>query len=54
MKTKTEKFTNKEWKQLYTSQNRKHIDLIKWLYDNYKDILREYEKTKGKLQVEFL
>ena len=49
-----ETFTNEEWEQLYNGLNKNYISLIKWLYDNYKDILREYEKTRGKLRVEFL
>lgn len=47
-------FTNKEWERLYDGTVKNHIDLVKWLYDNHKDILREYEKTKGNLGVEFL
>ena len=31
-----------------------HIKLIKWLYDNHKEILREWEATQGKLRVGFL
>ena len=30
------------------------IKLIKWLYDNHRDILREWEATQGKLRIEFL
>jgi len=29
------------------------IKLVKWLYDHHKDILREWEATRGKLRVEF-
>lgn len=35
--------------------NREHIQLVHWLYKNYKPILREYEKSLGRnIQVEFL
>jgi len=30
-----------------------YIQLIKWLYDNHKDVLREWEATRGNLRVEF-
>lgn len=30
------------------------INLFKWLYVNHKDVLREWEKTQGNLQIEFL
>lgn len=30
-----------------------YIELVKWLYDNKQDVLREYEATKGSLRVEF-
>ena len=47
-------FTNEEWEELYSNATQNHINLVKWLYDNYKDILREYERTRGKLKIEFL
>ena len=53
-KLRDEVFTNEQWEELYSNTTKKHIDLIKWLYDNHKDVLREYEKTKGKLRIEFL
>lgn len=34
--------------------NSKFIDLTKWLYDNHREILREWEKTQGNVRVEFL
>jgi hypothetical protein len=34
--------------------NRKFIELTKWLYNNHLEILREWEKTQGKVRVEFL
>lgn len=46
---------NKEQlEKLMEISNKQYIDLIKWLYDTHKNILREYEKTKGKLRIEFL
>ena len=47
--------TEKEIKKQMTEiSNRLYLELVKWLYDNHKDILREYEKTKGRIQIEFL
>ena len=31
-----------------------HMKLIKWLYDNHRKILREYEKTLGGLRIHFV
>jgi hypothetical protein len=31
-----------------------YIKLTKWLYDNHKEVLREYEATLGNLRVEFI
>lgn len=31
-----------------------HIELIKWLYDNYREVLREYESTIGKFRICFV
>jgi len=42
-----EKKVNKDAHKLF-------IELVKWLYDNHKDVLREYEKTHGNLRIEFL
>jgi len=34
---------------------RDYMIITKWLYDNHKDILREYEKWRGfKIRLEFL
>ena len=30
-----------------------YMELVKWLYDNHKDVLREWEATRGKLRIEF-
>jgi hypothetical protein len=30
-----------------------YMELIRWLYDNYIDILREWEATQGNLRIEF-
>jgi len=51
---KNKKFTEEEWEKLCSKLSKNNTDLVKWLYDNHKDVLREYEKTKGKLRVEFL
>lgn len=47
-------FTNKQWEELYSSLDKKYVELIKWLYDNHKKVLIEWEKTKGDLRIEFL
>ena len=43
---KLKKIINKNAIQSYSK-------LIKWLYDNHREVLREYEKTLGNLQIEF-
>ena len=47
--------TEKKLKKI-VSRNaiQQHIKLVKWLYDNHKDILREYEATLGTLRIEFV
>jgi hypothetical protein len=46
---------NKEQlEKLIEVSNKQYIDLVKFLYDHYKPVLREYEKIKGKLRIEFL
>lgn len=30
-----------------------YVDLVHWLYFHHKDVLREFERTKGNLRVEF-
>jgi len=44
----------KELNKLLQGVVRNHTDLVKWLYDNHRSILREYEKTKGNLNIHFL
>jgi hypothetical protein len=46
--------TKKDLEKITKISNKNYIDLIQWLYNNHKEVLREYEKTKGNLQVEFL
>lgn len=40
--------------EMYYNLDEIHKDLVKWLYDNYLPILREWEGTKGNLRIEFL
>ena len=47
-------FTKKETEIIYSNLNKKYFELIKWLYDNHQEVLREYERIIGKLRVEFL
>jgi len=47
-------FSKEDLIKLLVGFNRNHIDLTKWLYNHHRDILREYEKTKGNLQIHFL
>lgn len=49
-----DEFSKKELIKLLNGINKTHIDLVKWLYDNYRGILREYEVTRGKINVYFL
>lgn len=30
-----------------------HIELVRWLYDNHKKVLREWEATRGNSRIEF-
>lgn len=46
--------TKEQLEKLLTDSWERNTDLIRWLYFNHKKVLREYEKTKGKLNVEFL
>jgi hypothetical protein len=41
-------------KKLAEIANKQYTDLVKWLYDNHKDVLRKWEATQGKLRIEFL
>jgi hypothetical protein len=53
MKKKCEK-EGIDFEMLATEFSRSYVNLCKWLYDNHKDILREFEKSKGtKLRMEF-
>ena len=45
---------NKLEKKIRKNSIKDCIKLVKWLYDNYKDVLREWEATQGKLRVEFV
>lgn len=50
------KMENKEIEKIIEEKaNKLYIELLKWLYDNYRHILREYEKEvlKTKLKVQF-
>jgi hypothetical protein len=47
-------FEGIDWQKLFAETSREHTKLIKWLYDNHKDVLREYEKSTGsKMRVMF-
>jgi hypothetical protein len=46
--------TNEKLEELYSKANESYIELLRWLYENHYEILREYEKTKGKLRIAFL
>jgi len=39
---------------MHIGLSKSHVSLVKFLYDNYKPILREWEATQGKLRIEFL
>lgn len=43
------------FEKMYSDLVKTHIGLIHFLYDNYKEVLREYEKNilKTKLRIEF-
>lgn len=46
--------SKEELEKLFIGCNQEHITLIKFLYDNYREILREYEnKFHKNLRVEF-
>lgn len=48
------KITEKELrKKINKNAIEHHLKLVRWLYINYKGILREYERTLGNLRVEF-
>jgi hypothetical protein len=48
-------FTKQELAKLANIMNENYIRIMKWLYDNHRDILREYEKKelKTKLKINF-
>lgn len=50
------KFTEEELKDWVLQKSfEDYMKLLKWLYDNHKGTLREWEKSQGhKLQLEFL
>lgn len=53
MKTK-KKFNYKEIRKAVEKHSiESYMELVKWLYDNHKEVLREWEATKGKLRIEF-
>lgn len=47
-------FSKEQLVKLANGFVKEHIELTKWLYDNYLEVLREYEKEKGDLRVYFL
>ena len=49
--------TKLNYKKLYEQLNKNYINLIKFLYDNHLEILREYESSKinkGFMSIHFL
>ena len=46
--------TKEQIRKLLEILNKQYIDLVKWLYSNHLNILREWEKSKGNLRIEFL
>jgi hypothetical protein len=46
--------TPEEEKKLFLGIMKSHTHLVKWLYDNHLDILREYEALQGNLRIHFL
>lgn len=41
-------------KKLFLGIMKSHTHLVKWLYDNHLDVLREYEALQGNLRIHFL
>lgn len=39
--------------KMFDRVNKNHIELVRWLYNNYLPILREWESTQGNLRIEF-
>lgn len=49
----SEAFTKKQLIKLLDSTIKHNTSLVKYLYDNHRAILREWEKTQGNLRIEF-
>ena len=47
-------FTKKQLAELYLHLTEQHINFVKYMYDNYPSILRDWEKTQGNLRIGFL
>lgn len=48
-------FTKRQLAKMWTEGVKTHTKLVKWLYDNHKAVLREFEKENyGGMQIEFL
>lgn len=47
-------FSNKQFEMLLRGITKNHMDLVKYLYDNHIAVLREYEKSRGRLNIHFL
>ena len=45
--------TQKLFKDIEMESTKRYMKLVKFLYDNYKPVLREWEATQGNLCVEF-
>jgi hypothetical protein len=46
--------SKEEEKKLFLGIMKSHTNLVKWLYDNHLDVLREYEALQGNLRIHFL
>ena len=45
--------TKKLFSKVEMESTKRYLKLVKWLYENYKPVLREWEATQGNLCVEF-
>jgi len=45
------KLTNKKQNKLNESMTKNYFELLGWLYEKHKDVLREYEKERGNLRL---
>ena len=43
----------KLFEKINAESTKRYLSLVKFLYDNHKPILREWEATQGSLRIEF-